>query len=113
MKKTRLGALVALAIPFTAAIPFAAHAQSTPAPGSGSLDVWFKAPTAGKTVSGSLSGTNCYVHGTGVSRVDFYVDNVKVSSDSTMSDGMQCQIDTTKLGNGTHSLKATAVSSTG
>jgi hypothetical protein len=86
---------------------------STPAPGSGALDLWFKAPLAGKTVSGVLSGTNCYVNGTGVAKVDFKVDNTSIGGDTTMSNGMQCVFDTTKFANGTHTLTATATSSTG
>jgi hypothetical protein len=86
---------------------------STPAPGSGSLDVWFKAPLNGKTVSGVLSGTNCYVNGTGVAKVDFKLDGAMVNSDTTMSNGMQCVLDTTRYPNGTHQFLATATSSTG
>ena len=42
------------------ALLLAAQAQSTPAPSSGSLDVWFKAPKSGATVSGVLNGgTSC------------------------------------------------------
>src|SRR5689334_22695717 len=39
---------------------------STPAPQPGSLDVWFKAPANGATVSGALNaGSNCYVNASG------------------------------------------------
>src|SRR5262245_6889088 len=86
---------------------------STPPPGTGALDVWFKAPLNGTTVSGQLSGTKCYVNGTGVVKVDFKVDGAVVGTDTTMSDGMQCAIDTTKYANGSHQLMATATSSTG
>ncbi|MGE5639333.1 MAG: Ig-like domain-containing protein [Clostridia bacterium] len=110
MKNAVLGAAVAAAL----ALPFAAQAQSIPAPGSGSLDVWFKAPTAGATISGVLNaGTSCYVNGTGVTKVQFFLDSTALNTDSTMSDGMQCQLDTTKFANGTHSLTAVAYSSTG
>jgi hypothetical protein len=88
-------------------------AASTPPPGSGALDVWFKAPTAGKTVSGVLGGTNCYVAGSGVAKVQFFLDSAALNTDTTMSDGMQCQLDTSKFANGTHSLKAVAYSSSG
>ena len=41
-------------------------ASGTPAPSSGALDVWFKAPTAGSTISGVLNGgTNCYTNTSG------------------------------------------------
>lgn len=107
----RLSALVALA--FASGAPLLASAQSTPAPGSGSLDIWFKAPRSGATISGSLSGTTCYTAGSGVSRVQFYMDGTALNTDSTMSDGMQCQLDTTRFSNGTHSLTAVAYNSSG
>jgi hypothetical protein len=84
-----------------------------PAPTSGSLDVWFKAPLSGATVSGTLSLDKCYVKGTGVSRVNFLVDGKAIGSDSNVADGMSCTLDTRTLANGTHQLTATAVSSTG
>jgi len=86
---------------------------ATPAPGSGSLDLWFKAPLSGATVSGTLTGTKCYVNGTGVAKVAFKLDSTALNTDTVMSDGMQCQIDTTKFPNGTHQLTATGTSSTG
>jgi hypothetical protein len=86
---------------------------STPPPGSGSLDVWFKAPLASNTVSGILSGTKCYVNGTGVTKVAFKLDSTALNTDTVMADGMQCMLDTTKFPNGTHTLTATATSSTG
>jgi hypothetical protein len=86
---------------------------STPPPSSGALDVWFKAPRNGNTVAGTLQGTGCYVAGAGVSRVQFFMDGVALNTDTTMSDGMQCQIDTTKVANGTHKLLAVAYSSSG
>jgi len=86
---------------------------STPAPGSGALDLWFKSPLANNTVSGTLSGTKCYVNGTGVSKVAFKLDSTALNTDTVMSDGMQCVLDTTKFANGTHTLTATATSSTG
>ena len=86
---------------------------STPAPAAGPLDVWFKAPSNGATVSGVIQGTSCYVAGTGVSKVRFYVDNNAISTDSAVADGMQCVLDTTKLPNGAHQLKAKAWDATG
>src|SRR6185436_2503415 len=84
-----------------------------PAPTSGSLDVWFKSPASGATISGSRTGTNCYVNGVGVARVQFFLDNTALNTDTTMSDGMQCALDTTKFANGTHQLKAVAYNSSG
>ena len=87
----------------------------TPAPISGSLDVWFKAPLAGRTLSGVLNGgANCYVNASGsVSRVEFMMDGTAVNTDSTPSNGMQCVLDTTKFANGAHQLKATAYDASG
>ena len=66
------------------------------------------------SISGQLNGgTSCWVNGTGVTRVAFYMDNAPLNTDSTMSDGMQCVIDTTKFSNGTHQLKATAFDASG
>jgi hypothetical protein len=86
---------------------------SLPAPTSGTLDVWFKAPLAGATVSGTLSLDKCYVKGSGVARVNFFVDGKSIGSDTNVADGMSCTLDTRTLANGTHQLMATAVSSTG
>ena len=86
---------------------------STPAPTSGALGLWFKSPQMGNTVSGTLSGTKCYILGSGVTKVDFKIDSTSLNTDTTMSDGMQCVLDTTKFSNGTHTLTATATSSTG
>jgi len=86
---------------------------STPAPGAGALDVWFKAPLGSNTVSGTLTGTKCYVNGTGVTKVAFKLDSTTLNTDTSMSDGMQCVLDTTKFANGTHTLTATATGTTG
>src|SRR5439155_613103 len=112
MKKLRLATFVALA--FTG-VPFGANAQSTQAPTSGALDVWFKAPTAGNTISGVLNaGSGCYVSASGsVARVVFALDATTLNTDSTPADGLQCVLDTTKFANGTHTLKATAFDTSG
>src|SRR4051812_5926051 len=83
--------------------PTVTSTGSTAAPLSGALDVWFKAPAAGSTVSGMLNGgSNCYVNASGsVSSVRFSVDSTSIGTDSTLSDGMQCTLDTTKFANGT------------
>src|SRR5258706_1546487 len=88
---------------------------STPAPLSGSLDVWFKAPLAGATVSRVLNAVSSrYANAYGsVSRVAFVLDSTALNTDSTVSDGMQCVLDTTKFANGSHQLKATAYDSSG
>jgi hypothetical protein len=87
---------------------------TTPAPDSGALEIWFKAPLGGSTVSGVLNGgTSCYVKGFGVSKVAFSLDATALNTDTTMGDGMQCVLDTTKFANGSHSLKATAYDASG
>jgi hypothetical protein len=101
------------AIAISAALAsFSALAQLTP-PTSGALDIWFKAPLAGATVSGTLSNDKCYIRGSGVTRVDWFVDSTPIGSDTTMADGMSCVLDTTKFANGTHQLKAVARNSAG
>src|SRR4051812_41539534 len=115
MNVRKLGATAAWAAFAVTGITLAANANaaSTPAPGAGSLDFWFKAPIANATVSGILSpGSTCYVNATGsVSKVTFSLDSTVLNADSTPSDGMQCSLDTTKFPNGAHALKAVATDS--
>jgi hypothetical protein len=111
MKSNRLSAAIALA--FVAGIPLAGHAQSLPAPTSGTLNVWFKAPLGGQAVSGTLSLDKCYVKGFAATRVDFFLGNTPLNSDRTMSDGMSCELDTTRFPNGTHTLRAVAYDASG
>jgi hypothetical protein len=82
-------------------------------PTSGSLEIWFKAPAAGATVSGVKQLEGCYVHGRGVSRVEFFLDSTRLNTDTVMSDGMSCALDSTKFSNGSHQLKAVAYDSSG
>ncbi|HYX63570.1 MAG TPA: Ig-like domain-containing protein, partial [Burkholderiales bacterium] len=88
---------------------------ATPAPFSGSLNAWFKAPLSGATISGVLNGgTSCYVNASGpVARVVFSMDSTTLNTDSTPADGMQCVLDTTKFANGTHTMKAVAYDASG
>ena len=95
------------------ATPVPTSTTSTPPPGSGALNVWFASPSNGKVVSGVLSGTGCYVNGNSVVKVQFFLDSVPVNTDTTMADGMQCLLDTTKFANGRHTLKATAYDAAG
>src|SRR5262249_58025764 len=90
-------------------------AGSTPAPQAGALDVWFKAPTSGATISGVLNGgTSCYTNTSGsVARVEFKLDSSALNTDTTPADGTQCVIDTTKFANGTHTLTATVYDASG
>src|SRR5438094_234357 len=96
-------------------MPLAAQATPTPAPISGSLDVWFKAPMNGSTIKGVLNGgTNCYANTSGsVARVAFKMDSSALNTDTTPADGTQCVIDTTKFANGTHTLTATVYDASG
>jgi hypothetical protein len=102
-------------VTFTVPQPAPAPAPTTslPAPTSGTLEAWFKAPISGSTVSGKLSLDKCYVKGTGVSRVSFFLDSTALNSDTNVGDGMSCELDTTKFANGTHELRAVAYDSSG
>jgi hypothetical protein len=88
---------------------------ATPGPFSGSLDVWYKAPANGATISGVLNGgTSCYANTSGSpARVVFSIDGSTLNTDSTPSDGTQCVLDTTKLANGTHSMRADVYDASG
>jgi hypothetical protein len=111
MKNVRL-AKCAIAVS-AALVSFGAFAQTLPAPGTGTLDIWWKAPLSGATVSGTLSLDKCYINGNGVTKVDFYLDATLLNSDSVMTDGMSCVLDTTKFANGAHQLKAVARNASG
>lgn len=87
--------------------------STLPAPKSGSLDIWFKQPAKGATVSGLLQLDKCYVAGKSVSRVNFFLDSTALNSDTNVADGMSCVLDTTKFANGSHTLKAVAYDSSG
>ncbi|MEA3192093.1 MAG: hypothetical protein QOD26_426 [Betaproteobacteria bacterium] len=104
---------VSINVQNTATTPPPSGSTATPAPTSGTLGLWFKSPQMGNTVSGTLSGTKCYVLGSGMANVAFKIDSTALNTDTSMSDGMQCVLDTTKFSNGTHTLTATATSSTG
>ncbi|HWA39634.1 MAG TPA: hypothetical protein VG873_17400, partial [Burkholderiales bacterium] len=71
-------AVAALAVCGT--LPELALAQSLPAPTSGTLEAWFKAPLGGQTVSGTLQGANCYVNGRSVARVAFFLGNTALNT---------------------------------
>src|SRR5205823_4731986 len=78
------------------------------APTAGTTEIWWKAPTQWQMVVGTLSNDKCYVNGRGVTKVDFFLDDKLISSDTNMADGMSCVFDSTKVVNGTHQLKAVA-----
>src|SRR5207247_5810200 len=56
---------------FTTATP----AVALPAPTSGTLEVWFKKPVSGATVSGQVQLDGCYLAGRGRGQVDFFLDS--------------------------------------
>jgi hypothetical protein len=87
-----------------AMLPLASHGAPT--------GVTFSAPAAGATISGSFSASSgCQVGGTGIARVDFFMDNTQLNID--MSAPWQCTLDTRNFANGTHALRAVAYNSAG
>lgn len=79
------------------------NSTTTTSPSSG---VSFKAPTAGATLSGTVSSTKCEAAGTGISKVQFYLDSTALNTE--LSSPYNCSLDTTKFANGSHVLKAVA-----
>jgi hypothetical protein len=73
--------------------------------------VSFTAPSAGQTVSGTISYAANASDDAGVARVDFALDSNALFSDT--SSPYAGSLDTTKLANGTHVLKATAFDAAG
>src|SRR5262245_21591010 len=73
--------------------------------------VSFAAPAAGATISGSVSGSGCEATGTGISRVEFFMDNTLLNTDTSAP--WQCTLDTRNFANGTHTLRAVAYNSAG
>src|SRR5438105_668849 len=86
----------------------ATPAVALPAPTAGATEIWWKAPYQWQMVVGTLSNDKCYVNGRGVTKVDFFLDDKLISSDTNMADGMSCVFDSTKVVNGTHELRAVA-----
>src|SRR5262245_3628502 len=85
------------------ALPFVADAAPT---------VKWDSPTAGKTISGRINaGTNCQASGTGISRVQFFIDSTQLNADSASP--FQCSIDTSRYPNGAHTMKVVAYDSRG
>jgi len=69
-------------------------------------------PANGAVLHGNASA--CAVNASSdATRVAFYLDNVLLSTDTMLSDGVHCAIDTTKFSNGAHELKATAFDASG
>ncbi len=84
---------------------------SAPAPVNAAPTVSFTAPASGQTVSGTVSyGANASDDG-GVTRVEFSVDGTALVTD--LSSPFGGSLDTTKLVNGTHTLRAVAFDAAG
>src|SRR5262245_6152504 len=93
---------IALAV-MSLALPFAADAAPT---------VKWDQPTAGKTISGRINaGSNCQASGTGISRVQFFIDSNQLNADT--GSPFQCSIDTSRYTNGAHTMKVVAYDSKG
>lgn len=76
--------------------------------------VSWKAPTAGATVKGKISGTTCEAlaaDNRGVKRVVMAVDGAVLNTESSAP--WNCTFDSTKVADGTHTLTATAYDATG
>jgi hypothetical protein len=79
---------------------------------STSTSATFSAPASGATLSGSYSDSSrCEVTGTGISRVVFYLDTTQLNTESYGP--WQCQLDTRKFANGSHTLRAVVYNSSG
>src|SRR5437762_6567370 len=89
-------ALAALAV--CGALPLAAHAAPT---------VSWSNPLSGATLSGTVSGSNCLVNTNGeVTRVVFWANSAQINNDYGAP--FNCTFDTTKLPNGSYTLRAVA-----
>ena len=76
------------------------------------LNVTFSAPAAGATISGSFTDSSgCQVTGSGISRVVFFMDTTQLNTE--YSAPWNCNFDTRRFANGTHTLRAVAYNSTG
>jgi hypothetical protein len=88
--------------------------QRQPAADTTPPTVTWKAPASGSTVHGHLGGSGCEVAASddrGVSQVVFQVDGKAVHTEYGVP--YNCEIDSTKLSDGTHTLTATAYDAAG
>jgi hypothetical protein len=81
----------------------------TPPPDTTPPTVSVTAPTAGATVSGSVSVTATAADASGITSVAFYVDGTLKNTDTVAP--YSYSLDTTVLSNGTHTFKAVATDS--
>src|SRR5262245_27126971 len=92
-----------IAVAVMSLLPLAAAAAPT---------VKWDQPTANKTLSGRINaGSNCQASGTGISRVQFFIDSTQLNADS--GSPFQCSIDTSRFKNGAHTMKVVAYDSKG
>jgi hypothetical protein len=85
---------------------------TSPSSGSGPSGVSFKTPSSGATLSGNLyQSSACEVTGSGIAKVDFFLDATRLNTEGQAP--WNCNLDTTKFGNGDHTLKAVAFNSSG
>jgi len=74
--------------------------------------VSWRSPSEGATLSGTVeSGSACEVAGSGISRVQFYLDGTALNSEGGAP--WNCNFDTRRFSDGTHTLKAVAYSASG
>src|SRR5690242_8871975 len=93
-------ALAALAV--CSGLPILAQAAPT---------VSWSAPNSGATLTGTVSGSSCAVNtSSDTTRVVFWANNAQINND--YSAPYNCTFDTTKLPNGSYSLKAVAYNDT-
>jgi hypothetical protein len=95
-------------------------AGSTSGGTSGGTTAWaqFVAPASGGVITGDANGAvtglpKCGVSGTGISRVDFYMNDVQTNYDMNGSNGWGCYFNTNNYTAGTHTLKAVVTNTSG
>jgi Polysaccharide lyase/Carbohydrate binding module (family 6)/Bacterial Ig domain len=79
---------------------------------AGSQALYFKAPASNQALSGNISQSSaCEVGGTNIKQVRFSLGSTALNTEGGAP--WQCNIDTTKFGNGTHTLTAVATFTNG
>ena len=92
-----------IAFAVCAALPLAAHAAPK---------VAFVAPASGQTVSGSMyQSSACEVKGSDIRRVVFFLDATQLNTET--GSPWNCNLDTRKFPNGSHTLRARAYDARG
>jgi Big-like domain-containing protein len=87
---------------------------SVPAPDTTAPNVSWTVPTAGSVVNGKISGSDCEALATDPSGIEKVVMKVDGTTLNTESDApWNCNFDSTKVSDGTHTLSATAYDDAG